>query len=274
MAEEITALWQEAEQHLRAFEQLARRTVEEAWLAGDALLRIRQQLPHGAWLPALRKRGIAYTTANRFIRLHQQYPEINQVGDFGSVSAALTSGRSARPRRPASPYLVTLDDLWDWERWGPSAIARRFMEPDELEAFRSAIEGAVRQYVRESGTRADLFNALAWFRLALSCQVDFGPYDNDPGARAETARRDAAYKGSNLYWVTDLEDFLRLTDTDVARLPNPDRPKTLIIDNLHKSEEWILGPLFLFQRIVPDPDTCGVGVRRSPGCLRCRSMCC
>ena len=47
MAEEITALWQEAEQHLRAFEQLARRTVEEAWLAGYAPLRIKQQLPHG-----------------------------------------------------------------------------------------------------------------------------------------------------------------------------------------------------------------------------------
>ena len=42
MAEKITALWQEAEQHLRAFEQLARRTVKEAWLAGDALLWIRQ----------------------------------------------------------------------------------------------------------------------------------------------------------------------------------------------------------------------------------------
>ena len=33
---EITALWQEAEAHLREFERLARRTVEEAWLAGDA----------------------------------------------------------------------------------------------------------------------------------------------------------------------------------------------------------------------------------------------
>ena len=37
MGEQITALWQEAEQHLRAFEQLARRTVEEAWLADDAV---------------------------------------------------------------------------------------------------------------------------------------------------------------------------------------------------------------------------------------------
>ena len=222
MAAEITALWQEAEQNLRAFEQLARRTGEEAWLAGDALLRIRQQLPHGAWLPALKERGIAYTTANRFIRLRQQYSDINQLGEFGSVSAALTRGRTARPRRAVSPYLVTLDDLWDWERWGPSAIARRFMEADEIDEFGSAIEGAVRQYIEKSETRAELFQALVWFRLALSCQVDFGPYENDSGARAETGRRDAAYRDWDFYWVGDFGDFLRLTDIHVARLPqNP-----------------------------------------------------
>ena len=67
--------------------------VEEAWLAGDALLQIRQQLPHEAWLPSRKERSIAYTTENRFIRLRQQYPQINQLGEFGSVSAALTGGR-------------------------------------------------------------------------------------------------------------------------------------------------------------------------------------
>ena len=219
------SLWQEAERHLRAFEQLARRTVEEAWLAGDALLRIRQQLPHGAWTPALRERGISRSTAHRFIQLRQKYPEKSQLGTFGSVQAALTGERLARPRRAGSAYLVTVDDLWDWERWGPSAIARRFMDAEEIEAFGSAIEGAVRQYLEECETRADLFNALAWFRLALSCQVDFGPYETDPGARAETDRRDAAYRDGDLYWVPDLEDFLRLTDTHIPRLPNPDRPK-------------------------------------------------
>ncbi len=68
-------------------------TVEEAWRAGDVLLRIRQQLPHGAWLPARKERGIAYTTANRSIRLRRQNPQINQLGEFGSVSVALTGGR-------------------------------------------------------------------------------------------------------------------------------------------------------------------------------------
>ncbi len=180
---------------------------------------LQHALKYGAWLPARKDRGIACTTANRFIRLRRQYPQINQVGDFDTVSAVLTRGRTARPRRAASPCLVTLDDLWDWERWGPSAIARRFMDPDEIDAFGSAIEGAVRQYIEESETREELFQALAWFRLALSCQVDFGPYESEPGARAETGRQDAAYRDGDFYWVGYLEDFLRLTDTRVARLP-------------------------------------------------------
>ena len=81
--------------------------------------------------------------------------------------------------------------------------------------FGSAIEGAVRQDIEESETREELFQALGWFRLVLSCQVDFGPYENDPGARAETGRRIAAYCGGDFYWVGDLDDFLRLTDTHV-----------------------------------------------------------
>ena len=136
-------------------------------------------------------------------RLHDRKPlypvtpavrRINQLGEFGSVSAALTRGQTARPRRVASPYLVTLDALWDRERWGPSAIA---------DAFGSAIEGAVRQYIEESETSEQLFNALVCFRLALSCQTDFVPYENDPGARAETGRRnsDVIAKVSGFKWA-------------------------------------------------------------------------
>ncbi|MDE0077269.1 MAG: hypothetical protein OXO50_07105 [Caldilineaceae bacterium] len=77
MAEELTALWQEAEQHLREFERLARRTVEEAWHAGDALTRIKEQLPHGAWTPALKERGIAVRSVRRFIQSRNDLPPNN-----------------------------------------------------------------------------------------------------------------------------------------------------------------------------------------------------
>ena len=103
---ELPALWQEAEQHLRAFEQLARRTVEEAWLAGDSLLRIKQQLPHGAWTPALEERGIHPRQARRFIQLRQKYPQIGQIVRFDSVSAALTDSKKPKPaaNRAAKTY--------------------------------------------------------------------------------------------------------------------------------------------------------------------------
>ncbi len=96
MAEQLIALWQEAEEHLQAFQQYARRTVEEAWLAGDALMRIREQLPHGGWRSGLEERGITKSTAHRFISLRKKYPEMSQVGTFSSVSAALT----AKSRNP------------------------------------------------------------------------------------------------------------------------------------------------------------------------------
>lgn len=99
MGEELTDLWREAEQHLRAFKQLARRTVEEAWRAGDALLRIRQQLSHGSWTPALRERGIARSTAHRFIKLRQQYTQMSQVDTFGSFQAGPDLSGGLRPLR-------------------------------------------------------------------------------------------------------------------------------------------------------------------------------
>ena len=85
MAEELAALWDEAEHHLRAFEQLARRTVEEAWLAGDALLRIKEQLPHGAWTPD-KFGGAGYFRSVRRIALSQLRQastlKSSQIGTF------------------------------------------------------------------------------------------------------------------------------------------------------------------------------------------------
>ena len=118
MAEQLTALWQEAEEHLQAFQQYARRTVEEAWLAGDALMRIRDQLPHGGWRAGLEERGITKSTAHRFISLRKKYPEMSHLGTFSSVSAALTaksrtpeiesriSNTGARDQPPAQPKLL------------------------------------------------------------------------------------------------------------------------------------------------------------------------
>ena len=187
---ELPALWQEAEQHIRAFEQLARRTVEEAWLAGDALLRIKEQLPHGAWTPALRERGIPLRTAQRFIRLRQNYPQRRQIVAFASVSAALTKNKPAeKPPKSRSIYVVSADDLWDWQLMEVTALARRLLDEEELTVFSGAVTDVIRQHFDYYEDNEECHRALGWFRLALSCIVDIGPLEEDADAMNETKRR-------------------------------------------------------------------------------------
>ena len=197
MADELAGLWDEAEQHLRSFEQLARRTVEEAWLAGDALLRIKDQLPHGAWRTSLEERGIPKSTAHRFITLRKRYPEMSQLGTYKSVQAALTDSRKSGVTERAAPakekietaYLVSADDLWDWERGEATALAPRLLGADELQEVSENVKGEIRLLV-ESFKSDELVSAgLYMMRRRLSCHVNIGPLKDDPDAIAETKRR-------------------------------------------------------------------------------------
>ena len=208
---ELPALWQEAEQHIRAFEQLARRTVEEAWLAGDVLLRIKEQLPHGAWTPALRERGIPLRTAQRFIRLRQNYPQKRQIVAFASVSAALTKNKPAeKPPKSRSIYVVSADDLWDWQLMEVTALARRLLDEEELTVFSGAVTDVIRQHFDYYEDDDECHRALGWFRLALSCIVDIGPLEEEADAMKETERRRETFFGSRLDWVANQGDFFRI----------------------------------------------------------------
>ena len=60
--------------HIASFERLARRTLEEAWQAGDKLILLKQQTPHGQWLPSLKERGVSVHLAERMMRLRRRYP--------------------------------------------------------------------------------------------------------------------------------------------------------------------------------------------------------
>lgn len=181
MREQITALWQEAEAHLREFERLARRTVEEAWLAGDALLRIKEKLPHGDWTPALKERGIAPASARRFIQLRKQYSQIAQIERFGSVSAALTDKNSEKTGRdssdkthPETAYLVSDDDLWDWERGEVSTLARRLLSEEELQEFSENVTREIR-FLANSFDSGELLSASLYMMRWLSCHVNIVP---------------------------------------------------------------------------------------------------
>ena len=103
MPDHLSALWREAEDHLADFQRYARRTVAEAWLAGDALMRVKDQFPHGAWRSGLEERGISKSTAQRFISLRKKYPEMPQIGTFSSVSAAQMG--KPQKEKPPEPQL-------------------------------------------------------------------------------------------------------------------------------------------------------------------------
>ena len=79
-------------------QQLARRTVEAAWEAGQALRAVKEATPHGEWLPWLEAEQIARETARRFMRLADV--QITQVGEFDSVDAALKA-LSPAPSEPS-----------------------------------------------------------------------------------------------------------------------------------------------------------------------------
>lgn len=174
------ALWQEAEQHLRAFEQL----------------------PHGDWTPALRERGIAPASARRVIQLRKQYPQIAQIERFGSVSAALTDkkskkteGDSPNKTHSVTAYLVSADDLWDWERGEVSTLARRLLDENELEEFTDNVTGELR-FLADSFESGDLLSASLYMMRRLACHVNIGPLQEDAAAISETKRRLSVFSES------------------------------------------------------------------------------
>ena len=151
----------------------------------------------------MKERGIAPTTARRFIQLRKQYPQIDQIGRFGSVSAALTDKKldkverdTPAKTRPVTAYLVSADDLWDWERGEPTALARRLLDADELQEFSENVKGEIRLLV-ESFKSDELVSAgLYMLRRRLSCHVNIGPLKDDSDAIAETKRRLSIFSSS------------------------------------------------------------------------------
>ena len=193
---ELADLWAEAEGHMQAVVTYARRTVIAAWLAGDALLRIKNQLPHGQWTPALKGRGIAPRTARRFIELRQKHDQIGQVGRFASVSAALLGpvGPATEPAElPKQRYVIAADDFWDWEWDVLSPLAKKHLSEAEQQVLEGAIGDVRWEFERDFEEGPAFETAWATFRQALTCFVDVGPLEGDAAAAAESERRLAAF---------------------------------------------------------------------------------
>ncbi|MDE0310765.1 MAG: hypothetical protein OXI52_00765 [Caldilineaceae bacterium] len=86
---------------------------------------------------------------------------MSQVGTFRSVQAVLTDNkkssegeRTAPTTRQHNPaYLVSADDLWDWERDEVSTLARRLLSEEELQKFSDNVTGEIRVLAEWTITR-------------------------------------------------------------------------------------------------------------------------
>ena len=92
----LSPAWKRVEEHYATACRFGRQAVESAWYCGDALILAKAETKHGEWLPALKAVGIASRTAERMMQLRHDYVDIRQLGEFDSVSAALTSGKMPR----------------------------------------------------------------------------------------------------------------------------------------------------------------------------------
>ena len=110
------------DKHFSAFQTLGRRTVEEAWQAGNYLRQAKALVNHGGWLDWLDERGVANQTANRLMQLSKL--DIPQVGEFDSVQAALK--QIAAP----SDHDKNASGFFEW-----------YTPPEIIEAARTAMGG-------------------------------------------------------------------------------------------------------------------------------------
>lgn len=73
-----------------AYNAHAMKGLRAAWDCGEGLNEIRPDYGYGTWEKHVEKKlGIPMTTAKRFMKLHQAYPEIGQIGRFETMADAL-----------------------------------------------------------------------------------------------------------------------------------------------------------------------------------------
>ena len=88
--------------HWGEAQRLGRLAVEEAWLCGTALAKLKAALPHGEFLTTLADLDIPERTAQRMVRVAAEVKS-DTLSDFDSVTAALKSIPAPRVNRPVTP---------------------------------------------------------------------------------------------------------------------------------------------------------------------------
>ena len=92
---EFKKLWGVSQTTAQKAHRFARQSVFDAWKAGSVLVQIRDRTPQGQWLPWVEAAGLSNSTAQRLLLLGDEL-EINQLGEFATMEAALTFARGQR----------------------------------------------------------------------------------------------------------------------------------------------------------------------------------
>ena len=90
LSTDINAFKQKFRVHHAEYVCFGRKTVHEAWFAGEALNAIKDRLPHGEFRLFLETEGVNRETARRLMLLARE-TEMAKLLSFGSVDAALKS---------------------------------------------------------------------------------------------------------------------------------------------------------------------------------------
>ena len=102
--------------HYASMRILGRRTVEQAWRAGEALTEVKAAMPHGAWLPWLEANDLPVRTAQRLMELPVLYPKCDNVVAFETVQAALEAAKPEPEPWETPEYRDACQRARDWWR--------------------------------------------------------------------------------------------------------------------------------------------------------------
>ena len=86
---------------IEAVRSHGRARVKAAWDAGRELLRAKEKLDHGEWLPWLEKMGVARRTASSYMRIAAEV-ELARLAHFETLTELRASLKPRKPRKPAA----------------------------------------------------------------------------------------------------------------------------------------------------------------------------
>src|SRR5262245_6240764 len=170
----LDALAKEVCKHLQASATAAQNFLEHALAVGDALIRAKEQVQHGKWLPLLKSCDLSADTAERYMKLARHRAELNSARVRNlSLSAALKLIGKPQPAnsKPKKKTAATSFDALAWWSSASPEARSRFIDGVGLKPLLAAIPPSWRREA-EQAIGPVSFRATTQLKLALSTNSD------------------------------------------------------------------------------------------------------